>query len=80
MNKIIFLIGLSISLILISGCVQQEKPKTELPNIKVIYSIGSGWTGWHETLTINNDGSILFEEQQPFDGNKTTKSLQLSNE
>jgi len=71
---IIFIIGI----FLIILYVQQQKYKNEILTIEVTYSIGNGWTGWNEILTINNNGSVIFEEQQPFEGNKTIKSIQLS--
>jgi len=73
---IIFIIGI----LLIAGYVLQQKSKKELPIIQVIFSEGNGWVGWEKTLTINNNGSVIFEEQQPFNGNKTIKSSQLSYE
>lgn len=81
-KKYYWLIGLFaiIAVLLVSGCIIKE-PDTEPKSIQVIYFIGSGWTGWQETLTINNDGSVILEEQQPLsDENKTTKTIQLSDE
>ncbi|MFH1209231.1 MAG: hypothetical protein V1663_00370 [archaeon] len=51
---------------------------TENNNFEVTYSIGSGWTGMHKTIKINNDGLVNIEIQQPLNGNYTNISGQIS--
>jgi len=80
------IIGITIILILIIGLFfimnnfQKQNIKAELPDVQVIYSISNGWIRWEANLTIDNKGFVLFEEQMPFKGNKTKKSIQLSDE
>lgn len=49
-----------------------------MPSVEVTYSVASGWTGWQKTITIKNDGAVVVDERQPFNGNKTVREYQLS--
>ncbi len=52
------------------------------PTVQIISSLYSGWTGGGAQLTINNDGSVIYEMQPgrtSVDETKITKTIQLSN-
>ena len=67
-----------VMVVLIVGYFLQQSAKANLLEVQVTYSFGSSWAGWIDTLIVNNNGSVVLQEQ--IQNNNTIKSLQLSND
>ena len=76
---IALLIVVATALILILGNIQKQEPEEQLPDIQVTYSMTGGIVGWTKILTINNNGTVVLEENTFSEEGETTKSIQLSN-
>ena len=79
----ILIIGI-IGIILISSVLfafiylQKSSNNERNKNFQIIYSVSNGESGRSDTLTINNDGSVILEEQQYLEQDEKTRTVQLS--